>query len=183
MAQEVFISGGPERAKIRNPIGVAVLCFVTIFIYLVVWWYKINREMADLGKKHGRTDLGTNPTLSMLAIFPGFLLIVPVIWTTVTTYQRAKRAQQMVGVLPGLQLNPWLYGVAYVAFSPAAYGYLQDGLNKVWLIDGGLVPQSGPYIQPSQAPAPPPPPPGSVPAPPPPPAPADTVPPPPPPSG
>lgn len=168
MAQQTLISGGPERAKIRNPIAVAVLCFVTIFIYLIAWWYMINREMADLGRKHGRTDLGTSPVLSMLAIFPGMLLIVPLIWTTVTTYQRAKRAQQMVGVLPGLQLNPWLYGVAFVAFGPAAYGYLQDSLNKVWLIDAGLVPQSGPYVQPPQAVGPPPPPAGSVPPPPPP---------------
>lgn len=144
MAELVPISGGPETAKLRNPIAVAVLTFVTLFIYLAYWWYKINRELADLGAKHNRPDLGTKPILSLLAIFPGLLLIVPVVWTTITTYQRAKRAQEMVGVATDLQLNPWLYGIAYVGFSPATYGYLQDGLNKVWRIDAGLVAQSAP---------------------------------------
>lgn len=152
MAEQVPISGGPELAKLRNPIAVAVLSFVTLGIYVIFWWYFINREMADLGRKHGRTDLGTSPILSALAIFPGLFLIVPVIWTTVTTYQRAKRTQEFVGVVEGLRLNPWLYGIAYVAFSPAAYGYLQDGLNKVWRIDAGLVPQGS--VQPQPAPPP-----------------------------
>lgn len=141
VAQEVPISGGPEQAKIRNVIAVPVLGLITFGIYLLVWWYKINREMADLGRKHGREDLGTNPTLSLLALFPGGLLIVPAIWTTVTTYQRAKRAQQLVGVEPHNQANPWIYGISYVIFSLFTYGYLQNELNKVWRIDSGMVPQ------------------------------------------
>lgn len=148
MAEQVPISGGPELAKLRNPIAVAALSFFTFGIYAIFWWYFINREMADLGRKHQRPDLGTKPLLSALAIFPGFLLLlIPLIWTTVTTYQRAKRAQEMVGVVPDLQLNPWLYGIAFVAFSAAAYGYLQDGLNKVWRIDAGLVAQRPVRVQ------------------------------------
>lgn len=164
-AQEVPISGGPEQAKIRNVVAVPALTFITIGIYGLVWWYKINREMADLGRKHGREDLGTNPTLSLLALFPGALIIVPAIWTTVTTYQRAKRAQQLVGVAEPNQANPWIYGISYVVFSLFAYGYLQNELNKVWRIDSGMVPQAAVAAgqpaftaEPAQAPAPPPPP-------------------------
>lgn len=142
MAQEVPISGGPETAKIRNVIAVPVLAFVTLGIYYLVWWYKINREMADLGRKHGREDLGTNPTLSLLAVFPGaLLLLIPYIWTTVTTYQRAKRAQQLVGVHEHNQANPWIYGISFVVFNYFTFGYLQNELNKVWRIDSGMVPQ------------------------------------------
>lgn len=162
MAQEVPISGGPETAKIRDVVGVPVLIFFTVFVYLMVWWYKINRELADLGRKHNRTDLGKRPVLSMLAIFPGMLLLlVPMIWTTVTTYQRAKRAQQLVGVEPHNQMNPWIYGLTFAAFAYVTYGYLQNELNKVWRIDSGQVAAAATAPPPPPPTAPPPPPPGS----------------------
>jgi hypothetical protein len=136
MAEEVPISGGPETAKIRGPVAVPLLIIITLGIYGLVWWYKINKEMAELGAKHGTEELGTNPMLSLLALFPGALIIVPAIWTTITTYQRAKRAQQLVGVQPASQANPWLYGIFYVIISIVAYGYLQSQLNKVWELAG-----------------------------------------------
>ena len=46
MAQPVD-TGAAKPAKIRSPVAVAVLEFVTIFIYLFFWWYFVNREMAD----------------------------------------------------------------------------------------------------------------------------------------
>jgi hypothetical protein len=146
MAQEVPITGGPEQAKIRDPLGVAGLSLITLGIYTLVWWYKINREMADLGRKRGTTELGENPTLSLLALFPGGILIVPAIWTMVTTFQRSQRAQQLTGVSPSNQLNGWIYALILIAglFIPfvglAAWSYVQDGLNKVWKIDSGMEP-------------------------------------------
>src|SRR5262245_58541462 len=98
MAEEVPISGGPETAKIRSVFAPALLPFITLGVYFIVWWYKINRELADLGRKRGTTELGEKPVNSLLAIFPGALIIVPAIWTIVTTYQRSKKAQQLVGV-------------------------------------------------------------------------------------
>lgn len=146
MAQEVPITGGPEQAKIRDPLGVAGLSLITLGIYTLVWWYKINREMVDLGRKRGTTELGENPTLSLLALFPGGILIVPAIWTMVTTFQRSQRAQQLMGVSPSNQLNGWIYALIIIAglFIPfvglAAWSYVQDGLNKVWKIDSGMEP-------------------------------------------
>jgi hypothetical protein len=141
MADVLPIQGGPETAKRRNPVGVAALTLVTLGIYYIFWWYYINREMADLGRKNGREDLGTNPALSVLAVFPGFLLLgIPTIWTTITTYQRAKRAQQLVGVPETQQANPWFYGLLYVIISLVAWGYLQNELNKVWSISAGIGP-------------------------------------------
>ena len=56
-------------------------------------------------------------------------MIVPAIWTTVTTFQRVQAAQRLSGQQP---LNGWLALVLYVVISPAFYAYVQSGLNGVW---------------------------------------------------
>jgi Domain of unknown function (DUF4234) len=118
-----------STAKIRGPITVAVLSIVTLGIYLVCWWYFVNREMADYGRARGTTELGDNPTKSLLALFPGALIVVPALWTTVTTFQRIQAAQRLNGQTP---VNGWLGFVLVVVFSPAFYGYMQSGLNSAW---------------------------------------------------
>ena len=129
MAQELQIVGAGSTAKVRNPVAVAVLAVVTLGIYLVCWWYFVNRELADLGRARGTSELGDSPVKSTLALFPGALLIVPAIWTTVTTFQRVQAAQRLTGPTP---VNGWLGLVLYVVISPALYGYMQSGLNSVW---------------------------------------------------
>jgi len=129
MAQELQIAGAESTAKVRNPVAVAVLAVVTLGIYLVCWWYFINRELADLGRARGTSELGDSPGKSTLALFPGALLIVPAIWTTVTTFQRVQAAQRLTGQTP---VNGWLGLVLYLVISPAMYGYMQSGLNSAW---------------------------------------------------
>ena len=129
MAQEIQIAGAGTTAKTRNPIAVAVLAVVTLGVYLVCWWYFINRELADLGRAKGTTELGDSPAKSTLALFPGALLIVPAIWTTVTTFQRVQAAQRLNGQA---QINGWLGVVLYIVISPVLYAYMQSGLNSVW---------------------------------------------------
>jgi hypothetical protein len=133
MAETVQIpNAGPSAtAKIRNVVAVAILAIVTIGIYLVYWWYQINREMADLGRAKGTNELGDNPAMSTLALFPGALIIVPAIWTTVTTFKRVQAAQRINGLSP---INGWLGLVLYLVISPALYAYMQSGLNKVWQV-------------------------------------------------
>src|SRR5262245_38718994 len=97
MAEEVQIPGAGSTAKIRNIIAVPVLSIITIGIYYLVWWYKINREMADLGRARGTDELGDSPLKSLLAVFPGFLIIVPAFWTLVTTFQRVQKSQRLTG--------------------------------------------------------------------------------------
>ena len=105
MAQEVEIVGAGTSAKLRSPVWVAILAVVTLGIYVVFWWYFINRELADYGRAKGTNELGDSPLKSTLALFPGALVVVPAIWTTVTTFQRAQAAQRLAGVAP---LNGWL---------------------------------------------------------------------------
>jgi hypothetical protein len=141
LAQEVQIQGTQATAKIRNIVAVAILPIITIGVYLVVWWYKINREMAELGRAKGTAELGDNPGKSTLALFPGAFIIVPAIWTTVTTFKRIQAAQRLAGQSP---ISGWLGLVLYLVFSPAFYAYMQSGLNSVWKAQGDVAPATAP---------------------------------------
>lgn len=133
MAQQVQIAGVGASAKIRSPVAVAIFSIITFGIYVLFWWYFINREMADYGRAKGTAELGDSPGKSLLALFPGALVIVPAIWTTVTTFKRIQAAQRLAGVSP---INGWLGLVLYVVISPAFYAYMQSGLNNVWKAQG-----------------------------------------------
>jgi heme/copper-type cytochrome/quinol oxidase subunit 2 len=129
VAEVVQIQGANSTAKIRNVVAVAILSLITLGIYVIFWWYYINREMADYGRTLGTDELGDNPGKSTLALFPGALIIVPAIWTTVTTFKRVQAAQRLSGQT---QINGWLGLVIYVVISPVLYAYMQSGLNSVW---------------------------------------------------
>ncbi len=76
MAYEMKIRGTEDEVKVRSPWAAALLPIITLGIYHLVWWYRINRELRDYGKAKGY-DLGQNPTNSVLALFPGGIIIVP----------------------------------------------------------------------------------------------------------
>jgi magnesium-transporting ATPase (P-type) len=122
--------GTPKPVKIRSPVGVAVLTVITLLIYLIFWWYFINREMADYGKQRGTAELGDNPTKSVLAISLGALVIVPAIWTVVTTFKRVQALQRLTGETN--PINGWIGLILAVVITPALYGYMQSGLNSSW---------------------------------------------------
>jgi uncharacterized protein DUF4234 len=134
VAQQIQIAAG-ATAKLRHPVAVAVLGIITLGIYVIFWWYFINREMADYGRAKGTAELGDNPGKSTLALFPGAFIIVPAIWTTVTTFQRIQAAQRLAGQTP---INGWIGLLLYLVFSPAFYAYMQSGLNSVWRAEGAV---------------------------------------------
>ena len=124
----VVLSSGTV-AKVRNPVLVAVFTIITLGVYQIFWWYQVNREMAEHGRALGRTDLGDDPARSTLALFPGAIVVVPAVWTTVTTFQRIQNAQRLHRRLP---VNGWLGLVLALVFSPALLAYMQSGLNSAW---------------------------------------------------
>lgn len=130
MAQELQIAGAGTTAKTRNPVAVAIFALITLGIYLVFWWYFINREMADFGRARGASELGDSPAKSVLAITLGALIIVPAIWTTVTTFQRIQKLQRLTG--QPTPLNGWIGLILAVVITPALYAYMQSGLNSSW---------------------------------------------------
>jgi hypothetical protein len=130
VATEVLISNTDARAKIRNPWGVLGLVFITLGIYGIFWWYYINREMRDLGRARGVSGLGDNPGLSTAAYTLGGLVLVPWIWTNVTTTRRAQKAQIAQGQEP---FSGWLAAVVYiVTFGIGIPVFLQYQMNNIW---------------------------------------------------
>jgi hypothetical protein len=138
VAQPVDI-GAAQPAKIRSPVAVAILTFVTILIYLFFCWYFINREMADYGRRRGTSELGDSPGKSTLAISLGLLVIVPAVWTIVTTFKRVQTLQRLTGETN--PINGWIGLILGVVIEPALFGYMQSGLNSSWRAVAAGMPQ------------------------------------------
>src|SRR4051812_37269254 len=130
MAQEVQIAGTPAKAKIRSPWAPALLPFITLGIYAAVWYYKINRELADLGRAKNTDELGDSPGKSLVAVTIGWIIIVPAVISLINTGKRIQAAQRLSNIEP--QMNGWLAVVMGLVISPVLYAYEQSELNKVW---------------------------------------------------
>ena len=131
---EVDLRG--SRAKIRDVGIVVLLTVVTLGIYAIVWYYMINRELRDFGRATGDAELAqSNPTMSLLAVTLGGLVIIPAIVSYIGTTKRIQRAQDQVGEPP---INGWVLVVLYVFgfffLVPfvAIPAYVQSALNPVW---------------------------------------------------
>ena len=135
MAYEMEIRQSRDRVKIRNPWAVALLPLITLGIYHLVWWYRINREMRDYGQARGY-DLGQNPTNSLLALFPGAIIIVPALVTYWRGTKRAMGASRIAGQEP---VSGWIAIILYLLLAPALWAYIQISLNKVWLAEADSV--------------------------------------------
>jgi hypothetical protein len=129
MAAEVQIADTGSTATTRDPLGVALLTLLTLGIYFFVWYYKVNREMSELGRARGTNELGDNPGNSLLAVTLGALLIVPAIVSVYNTFLRTQAAARLTGVEP---LNGWIALAFYLLLGIGFPAYLQSGLNKVW---------------------------------------------------
>ncbi|MGI9116800.1 MAG: hypothetical protein ACR2JV_04085 [Gaiellales bacterium] len=134
MAQSVQIPGTQQTAKICNVVGVAVLSFFFSLIYLWIFWYRINKEMAAYGQAKNTDECGTSPGKSLLAVTLGALIIVPALISFFRTHKRIVATQQLAGVTP---INGWISLILYLVFSPAWLAYMQSGLNGVWESGGG----------------------------------------------
>lgn len=128
MAEELQLPQSQASVKIRNPWAVALLPFVTLGIYHLVWWYRINRELRDYGEARGE-DLGQSPTNSLLALFPGALIVVPALITYWRGTKRVMAACRLAGKEPP---NGWIAIILYLILAPALWAYIQVSLNNVW---------------------------------------------------
>jgi len=139
MAYELQIRGSEGQAKIRSPWAAALLPIITLGVYHVVWWYKINRELRDYGQAKGY-DLGQNPTNSLLALFPGGLIIVPALISYWRGTERVQGAARLAGQEP---VSGWLSIALYVIIAPGFWAYLQVALNNLWRSEADLLPGQG----------------------------------------
>jgi hypothetical protein len=130
VAEEVQIVGTRDVAKIRSPLGVVGLSLITLGIYYFYWYFKVNNELANLGESRGTDELGTAPTKSLLAMVPGFLLIVPPFVSLFNTCQRINRGQHLTG--EGVGLSPVVGFVLSVLLAPVGMFLMQGSLNHIW---------------------------------------------------
>lgn len=128
MAYEMKIRGTQEEVKVRNLWAVALLPIITLGIYHLVWWYRINKELKAYGEAKG-FDLGQNPTNSLLALFPGGIIIIPALITYWRGTKRIMGASKVAGREP---VSGWLSIVLYLLIAPAFWAYLQSSLNHIW---------------------------------------------------
>ena len=102
----------------------ALLTLVTLGVYFFVWYYKVNREMSELGRARGTAELGDSRGNSLLAVTLG-----PAIVSVYNTFVRTQAAARLTGVEP---LNGWIALAFYLLLGIGFPAYLQSGLNKAW---------------------------------------------------
>jgi Ca2+/Na+ antiporter len=125
VAEQMQVGG--TTVKIRNPFLVFVWSLLTLGIYYVVWYYKINRELRDA------CGVDVSPVIAILAITIGWLVIVPPFFSWYRTFERIVQAQRNAGLTS--EASPILGFILFliaVVFLPVEVIYAQDELNKVW---------------------------------------------------
>ncbi len=128
MAYEVNAYGATP--KVRNPLGVIGLTLITLGIYGIVWYYKVNKELKDFGRVYKDQELAdSNPTNSVLALIPGFILIIPPI---VSYYRFIGRVRKVERIGQSELTSGWLVLVLYLVIGIAVPAYVQSGLNDLW---------------------------------------------------
>ena len=113
--------------KVRSPWAAALLPIITLGIYHLVWWYRMNKELKEYGEAKGY-DLGQNPTNSVLALFPGGIIIIPALITYWNGHQaRAWAPPALAGQRAGQRLDRRCSSTCFIA--PAMLG-LPAGLAE-----------------------------------------------------
>jgi hypothetical protein len=144
--ETLVIPGSAARVKLRRPWGVFTLSIVTFGLYHLYWYYQANRELKDYG-------VGTNPVLSLLAQFPGALLIVPAFVSWWRFFGRIREAQVRAGCneLVDHTTGVVLYVIAFFLL-PFELVYAQQHLNGLWRKAGSTEPAHDPFINPAPLP-------------------------------
>jgi drug/metabolite transporter (DMT)-like permease len=152
MAEEIQIQGSGQVGKVRNPLGVIGLSFITLGIYAIVWYYKTNKELAEIGKARGTDECGDSPGTSVIAITLGALVIVPAFISIYNFCKRLSAGERHTAAPQGMEAG--LLFVLWIFLSPVALYIAQSNLNKVLQAQatGGGPPLQAPPQQPAAGP-------------------------------
>jgi hypothetical protein len=131
MAETVTIGGVPYLK--RNPLGVMGLILITLGIYFLYWYWKINDELRTF--EH---DESISPTRSLMAMLFGWILIVPPFIAMYNTAKHVRGVEDRSGIQPALE--PALVIVIMLLFSIANGLYVQEHLNRIWDRSAGAAP-------------------------------------------
>jgi len=89
MAERVRVRD--THVKLRNPFLVFVWSLLTLGIYYVVWYYKVNRELRDAA------GAVVSPLVALLAITLGWIVLVPPFVSWYRTFTRIGNAPRTSG--------------------------------------------------------------------------------------
>jgi hypothetical protein len=123
MADTVTIQG--QSYLKRNPLGVLGLTVITLGIYFLYWYWKINDDLRLYER-----DESISPTRSLMAMLFGWLIIVPPFIAMYNTAKHVQAAEQRLGVQP--QLEPALTIVFLLILAIANTVYVQEHQNRIW---------------------------------------------------
>jgi hypothetical protein len=129
MAEEIAIRGSNYPAKQRNGLAPLGLSIITLGIYGIFWYYFMNKELAELGKARGSSELGENPIMSVLAVTIGAIIIVPAFLSYWNTWKRHDTARKMFGVQEGLDPVPGFLLTLFIW--PVGAYFMQTGQNAL----------------------------------------------------
>jgi hypothetical protein len=101
---------------------------ITLGIYHLVWYYKVNREARDFDKR-----IEVQPGMAVVAIALGWILIVPPFISVYNTGERIARMQRAAGMQP--TCNPWI-GLFLVFIFSLHPLYYQHEMNQIWALHG-----------------------------------------------
>lgn len=147
-AVRIVIPGSTATAKVRSPWGVFALATVTFGVYYLYWYYQANRELKDYGA-------GRRPLVSLLAQFPGGILIIPPFVSWWHFIGRIQEAEDRSGSSERIDHSLGIV-LCIVAFFllPFELVYAQQHLNAVWRSATGAGPDEDeiPFTNPAPVP-------------------------------
>lgn len=112
--------------KIRNPWAVIGLSIITLGIYWLYWYYKVNSEVGN----HD-AQIKVSPTTALLAQLLGFLgLGIPNLISAYNSADRVRRTQLNDGMQAGM--NPLLALLLFLFLGIFYPLYVQGELNEHW---------------------------------------------------
>lgn len=121
---------GVQLGKTRSPALVWLLTVVTLGVYTLVWYYKINTELRDY---NGRVAVSPALALCNISVFGLLSVGVSAVVSFVRTGARIHRAMAFTYAgrcsgAAGILLQCFVFGVGVV--------YYQRCLNRVWASHG-----------------------------------------------
>jgi hypothetical protein len=148
------------EVKKRSPGMIVLWSVLTIGIYVIFWYYFVNKELIRYGRalaQDGSVDpmtrqpvdsdaLGSDASMSVLAITIGGLLLVPPYVSIYRFFGRLGRGQELAGVRherasAGVGLVLAIVTLAITMFTLGFLGlglwamYAQTHLNKIWMAE------------------------------------------------
>ena len=145
MAEQVQIPGTQAMGKVRDPLAVVALAFLTLGIYFF-FWYFLNRELKEVGEAAGTEECGTSPGTSLVAVTLGALIIIPPFFSIYNSFKRLNAAYKLT-VGPGEAFDAGLGILLWILISPVAMYIFQMKMNEVLVppqAEAPLAPEAAP---------------------------------------